>query len=121
MHSGIGPRNAARIARRKGLQTVETTMHMAVSYERELYKDTLVKYCVPKEQFCALPDNPDEDWREAWAQISMAWAQYTEEQTTLATHRGGPGATSFYKAIEEPILQQKGVRIEVDNQYEPGS
>jgi len=92
MHSGIGPRNAARIARRKGLQTVETTMHMAVSYERELYKDTLVKYCVPKEQFCALPDNPDEDcekrgrryqWPGRNTQKSRLHWRHTEEALAL--------------------------------------
>lgn len=68
-----------------------------------------------------MPNNPNEDWVEAWAQISRAWAQYAEDQTTLATHKGGPDATSFYKSIEEPILQQKGVRIEVDNEYKPGA
>jgi hypothetical protein len=121
MHSGIGPLNAVRIARGKGLQTVETTMRLAVIHEPELYKDTLVKYCVPKDQFCAISDNPSEDWVEVWAQISRAWAQYAEDHTTLATHKGGPRATSFYKSIEEPILQEKCVRIDVENQYKPGS
>ena len=120
MHSGIGPANAARIARVKGLQTVETTMLYAVMKDRALYKDTLAKYCLPKEQYCSQPDHTLADWVDAWAQISKAWAEYAEQQTTLATKAEGPDATSFYKTVEEPILQSRGVRITVDNQYKAG-
>jgi hypothetical protein len=117
MHSGIGAVNAVRVARSKGLQTVETTMALAVKADPVLYKDTLGKFCITKEQFCTKPEHESTDWIEAWAQISKAWADYAEEQTTLATHSAGPDKDSFYKRVEEPILQGKGVRIITDDQY----
>jgi hypothetical protein len=121
MHSGIGPQKAFRVAKEKGLQTVETTMFIAISKDKEQYKDTLARYCVPKNQFCERESSSSQEWVQAWALISRAWAEYAEQQTTLATHKGGPGATSFYKVIEEPILQQKGVRINIENDFPSGS
>jgi hypothetical protein len=104
------------------LQTVETTITYATNGpDKDLYKDTLGKYCVTKEQWCAQPDNPPEDWVDAWTVISRTWAKYAAEQTTLATHKGGPSVTSFFSTIEEPILKQSKVAINVDNSFKPGS
>ncbi|KAI8930547.1 hypothetical protein NX059_012159 [Plenodomus lindquistii] len=121
MHSGIGPAQAFRIARMKGLQTIETTIMRAILEEgKEKYQDTLAKYCVGKQPFCER-GGTEQDWVEAWAQVSKEWANYAKEQTTLATHSGGPDAASFYKRIEEPILQAHDVQINVENSYTKGS
>ncbi|KAF2276884.1 uncharacterized protein EI97DRAFT_501075 [Westerdykella ornata] len=120
MHSGIGAPRAYQIAKSKGLQTVETTMALAVSKEREKYKDTLVKFCVPKEQYCRGSESKLAEWKEAWGEISRAWAEYAEQRTTLATHKGGPATESFYKKIEEPILQRNGVSITIENNHPKG-
>jgi hypothetical protein len=96
-------------------------LYATTGSDKDLYKDTLGKYCVTKDQWCAQPDNPPEDWVDAWAQISATWAKYAADQTTLATHKGGPSVTSFFATIEEPILKQRKIAINVDNSFKPGT
>jgi hypothetical protein len=113
MHSGVGAGNAFKIAKAKGLQTVETTIFMSIAKDKAgVYTDTLKKYCVTKETYCAGSDNTESEWVEAWTQISKAWAEYAECQTTLATTKAGPDSKSFYKKVEEPILKKAGVDID---------
>ncbi|KAF1962046.1 hypothetical protein CC80DRAFT_500374 [Byssothecium circinans] len=61
MHSSIRPSNTAYITRGKGLQIVETTMLYVIIKDQELYKDSLAKYCIPKDQYCAQPGNTQQD------------------------------------------------------------
>ncbi|KAG6005294.1 hypothetical protein E4U21_000269 [Claviceps maximensis] len=119
MHSGIGPQKAFKVASGKHLQTVETTIFKAImdddKHKKHVYKDTLKKYCIDKETYCDIKGGNLKDWVEAWAEISRQWALYAEKETTLATTKKGPDATSFYKTVEEPILKEHHVHITVDD------
>ncbi|KAK7222254.1 hypothetical protein V2G26_010257 [Clonostachys chloroleuca] len=124
MHSGIGPAKAFQVAKVKKLETVETTILKAINNDKaskkDIYKDTLQKYCIPKADYCAIPSNNVNDWIEAWGVISKAWASYTTKETTLATVKEGPNSMSFYKVFEEPILTSNRVSIKIDNTYPAG-
>ncbi|KAG6037306.1 hypothetical protein E4U41_005207 [Claviceps citrina] len=118
MHSGIGAPKAFQVAKKKKLQTVETTIFKAIMDDKKhknIYKDTLQKYCVDKKEYCDLKGGNLKDWVEAWDAISKSWAEYAEKETTLATTEKGPDAESFYKRIEEPILKEHHVKITVDD------
>ena len=118
MHSHIGPAKAFQVAKKKELQTVETTIFKAVMADKDKeYKDTLKKYCVTKEDFCKSDEKKEKDWVEAWEAVSKAWAKYAEENTVLATDKNGPDEESFFKRIEEPILKENEVKVTVDDSH----
>uniref|UniRef100_A0A8H7TQA3 Uncharacterized protein n=1 Tax=Bionectria ochroleuca TaxID=29856 RepID=A0A8H7TQA3_BIOOC len=118
MHSGIGAIKASKVARSKKLQTVETTIFLAINADKteNEYKDTLKKYCITKEQFCDSGAGTEADWKKAWGIISTAWANYVNKETTLVTTAAGPAADSFYKTFEEPILKSNNIQIHVDKE-----
>jgi hypothetical protein len=89
MHSGIGASMAYQIAKAKSLQTVETTISDALEADKgNLYKNTLRKYWVSKEEFCKQGQGHSDEWIEAWDQISKAWAEYAKSVGDNVGSRG---------------------------------
>ncbi|KAK2596104.1 hypothetical protein QQS21_006451 [Conoideocrella luteorostrata] len=118
MHSGIGASKAFQVSKGKKLQTVETTILKAIVDDKKhknTYKDTLQKYCVDKKEYCEIKGGNLKDWIEAWNTISKEWAEFAEKETTLATTKKGPDPDSFYKRIEERILNDRHIQITVDD------
>lgn len=79
------------------------------------YKDTLQKYLVDKVDYLGVKGSDIKDWMAAWEIASQEWANFAENETTLATTKKGPNANSFFKRIEEPILTKHKVKITVDD------
>jgi hypothetical protein len=113
MHSGIGPRNAFKVAKQLNLQIVETTILTAINKDKKTYKG-LKAYCKKQDDFCNHSGRDGDEWVEAWNEISKAWAEYAQQKTTLAIKEGQPpAATSFYERVEKKVLTDNGVQITV--------